>query len=124
MDCFCTFLCIASWRGVQMAVALFQGDDCWHALMSIGIGRLRSGDDSCTTLEAAQWAAYTGVRNYLELLGSASPVHPMKALQWYEVAERETWLSELYAKPTKPTEKTEQPPAIRAPQRTYSLGAW
>jgi hypothetical protein len=97
--------CVSGWRGVQIAIARFAGDDRWHPLMSVGVERLPDFKMAFAREEAAQSAAYLGVQLYLRIITDIE-VPPFESLKWISVADPDTWLERFYSLPLWPTQRT------------------
>lgn len=84
-----------------MAAVLFEGDERWHALMSIGAERLSDYDLLFPTREGAQSGAYLGIRIYVEFIHHAQ-LPPIHELEWLEERDADRWIEAHYAKPIWP----------------------
>jgi hypothetical protein len=92
---------LAVWNGVELAAGMFEGDDRWHALMSIGAERLSEYQASFPTEQGAQSGAYIGLRIYLDIVKNLS-MPPIESLTWTRYADPEEWTRQFYQKPLWP----------------------
>jgi hypothetical protein len=94
----CRALFIAKWRGAEMAAALFEGEDRWRALMSIGAERLSDYQTRFPTREGAQSGAYLGIRIYMDMTKKIR-LPSVDSMQWKPESNPDQWIEAFYAKP-------------------------
>lgn len=97
----CLALYVARWREKEMAAALSQGGNRWHALISMGAKRLSDSHTSFPTRDAAEAAAYQGLQIYVKLIENLS-LPAMDSLVWTQQNDPDKWLEAFYAKPLFP----------------------
>jgi hypothetical protein len=91
-------LFVAKWHGAEMAAALFEGEDRWRALMSIGAERLSDYQTRFPTREGAQSGAYLGIRIYLDMTKQIR-LPSIDSLQWKPEGNPDHWVETFYSKP-------------------------
>jgi hypothetical protein len=97
----CRALFVAKAHGAEMAAVLFEGEDRWHALMSIGARRLSDSATWSPTSEGARARAYLGIRTYLELMKDIT-LPLVDSLDWVAEPHPDQWIAAFYAKPLWP----------------------
>jgi hypothetical protein len=99
----CRSLFVARVLDTEMAVVLFEGDDRWRALISVGAKKLPDNEIPLSTPELAKRAAYLGIESYLMLAMVQKTTLPsFESLNWIPEPDCERWLENFYAKPLWP----------------------